>query len=123
MAFAQVPKSQSIVTNGQLTEEHPFHVLIIHNSDPQAARIAQMVRQPTGEMRSWANSVDMRLMHSSEPFVAQHHSDLIAKHQNQTPIVALVDRSGGVWWSVAGSEYPPTNDRSPARSALHTRQH
>ncbi len=57
-------------------------------------------------------------MHSSEPFVAQHHSDLIVKHQNQTPIVALVDRSGGVWWSVAGSEIP-TNERSLA-STLST---
>lgn len=104
-AAAQV---QSIVSNGQL-QNRDFTLLLIHGNDQTSGQVLSMFAHPqSARLQEWSQGLHLRPMHVSEPFVAQHHQDLLHKHQNQLPIVALVDQSGGVWWSAAGGQIPTT---------------
>lgn len=102
------PTVGSIVTNGQL-ENRDFTLLLIHNGDQFSSQILGMVTRPqSAQLKRWTDALQVRPMHVNEPFVGQHHSDLLQKHQNQFPIVAVVDNAGGVWWSAAGNQIPTT---------------
>lgn len=100
-------KHESIVTNGELTPERQFHMLIIHDNNAAAGQLLQMVQRPQSkEMQSWAAAIEVRPMAANESFVTEHHEDLVQKWQGQLPIIALVDRTGGVWWSAGAGQIP-----------------
>lgn len=102
---ANAQSVQSIVSNGQL-QNRDFTLLLIHGNDQVSSQIVGMMTAPrTDHMRQWVNGLHLRAMNVSEPFV-EHHRDLLQKHQNQLPIVALVDPTGGVWWSAAAGQIP-----------------
>jgi hypothetical protein len=109
------PKASTIVTNGELTPDAHFHLLLIHEGDQQAAKVAALLRQPRGAMREWIAGCNVRLMQVSEPQV-EHHADLLEKHRGQLPILAFVeagasDGRGAVWCSAAGAEIPTSEER------------
>jgi hypothetical protein len=98
----------SIVTNGQL-QNRDFTLLLIHAGDQLSGQFLGMLSQPkSAQLKQWTDALYVRPMHANEPFIRDHHSDLLQKHQGQFPIVAIVDTSGGVWWSEAGSRIPST---------------
>lgn len=104
-ANAQVQSVQSIVSNGQL-QNRDLTLLLIHGNDQVSSQVLGMMTAPrTDHMRQWVEGLYLRSMHVSEPFV-KHHEDLLQKHQNQLPIVAMVDPTGGVWWSAAAGQIP-----------------
>lgn len=110
MAAAQVAK---VVTNGELDPERAFHFVVLHDRSATSAAVLQMVRQPrTQAMQQWALNCDLRAFNCDEPedltVAKSHHQYLLSKHQNQLPILALVDGTGGVWWSGAGRDLPRT---------------
>lgn len=109
-----IQKQQSVVTNGELTPELQFHLLVIHDGSQNVGPLVQMLKSPrSAEMRGWASGCETRFMHVGEPAVRQHHDDLMQKHAGQLPIIAFVDRAGGVWWSAAGDQVP-RNERALA---------
>ena len=108
-------KAARVVTNGELTPERPFRLLVAYDGSTESARVVQMVRQPGQYMQGWSQGMDIAIMDVRDQraltVLQEQHSDLLQKHQYQLPIVALVDRTGGVWWSAAGSQIP-TNERT-----------
>ncbi|MFO0943577.1 MAG: hypothetical protein U0930_22810 [Pirellulales bacterium] len=103
---ASAQQVQSIVSNGQL-QNRDFTLLVIHNNDQASGQVLNMLTRPqTEQMQRWAQGLNIRPMQIGESFVQQHHQDLVQKHQGQLPIVALVDPTGGVWWSAAGGQIP-----------------
>jgi hypothetical protein len=107
--FAQVSR---VVTNGELQPERAFHLLVMHDVSPASGRVVAMLQQPRSDMQTWAQNLDVKLLNCEQPqdlIVAKsHHGDLLAKHRNQLPIVAMVDGTGGVWWSAASADVPRT---------------
>jgi hypothetical protein len=105
LGTANAQSVQSIVSNGQL-QNRDFTLLLIHGNDQVSGQVVGMMTAPrTDHMRQWVNGLHLRAMNVSEPFV-EHHRDLLQKHQAQLPIVALVDPTGGVWWSAAAGQIP-----------------
>lgn len=98
----------SIVTNGQL-QNRDFTLLLIYAGDQLSGQFLGMLSQPkSAQLKQWTDALYLRPMHVNEPFVHEHHTDLLQKHQGQFPIVAIVDTTGGVWWSEAGGRIPST---------------
>ncbi len=103
---AEAQQAQSIVTNGQL-QNRDFTLLVIHGNDQASGQVLNMLTRPqTEQMQRWALGLNIRPMQIGESFVQSHHQVLVQKHQGQLPIVALVDPTGGVWWSAAGGQIP-----------------
>jgi hypothetical protein len=104
-AMGQVSR---VVTNGELEPERAFHCLVMHDQSNASAAVVTMLRQPRSQaMQQWMANCDLKLLDLNKPenlLVAKsHHQDLLAKHRNELPIVALVDGTGGVWWSESGT--------------------
>lgn len=109
-AWESGSKAARVVTNGDLTPERPFTLMVAYDGSAEGARIVQMVKQPGQYMQSWSQGMDLQVMDVRDQraltVLQEQHSDLLEKHQYQMPIVALVDRTGGVWWSAAGRQIP-----------------
>jgi hypothetical protein len=103
-------KAARVVTNGELSPERPFSLLVAYDGSSESARVVQMVKQPGQYMQSWSQGMDLQVMDVRDQraliVLQEQHQDLLAKHEYQMPLVALVDRTGGVWWSAAGRQIP-----------------
>jgi hypothetical protein len=115
-------KAARVVTNGELTPERPFRLLVAYDGSTESARVVQMIRQPGQYMQSWSQGVDMQFVDTRDRrelmVLLEHHGYLLEKHNNTMPLVALVDRTGGVWWSAAGRQIP--TDEKTFASTLGT---
>ena len=108
VGYAQ-EKRATVVTNGELTPGKEFHLLLIHDGTQFSQHVASMLTMPRAQMVNWVQSSNVRLMHVDEPQVAEHHQDLVEKHQGQLPILAFIqqtadDGRGAVWCSAAGGQ-------------------
>ena len=56
------PKAARVVTNGELSAERPFTLLILHNGSQASKLIAQIVTKPGPTMQSWSQAVDLKVM-------------------------------------------------------------
>lgn len=97
-------------SNDQLVSRR-FHLMIIGDRD---GAIYQRVGQPrTPQLAAFLQGCEIRTFAANDPFVLEHHRDLLQKHP-QLPILALVEgrsvRSdgGAVWWSAGGNQIPAT---------------
>jgi hypothetical protein len=104
-------KSQRIVTNGDLTPSAQFHLLLIYQSaDTVTNKLSLILTQPQSQMRTWAETCNVRMMHAQESAATEHHADLLQKHGGQFPILALIEHTqngkGAVWCSASGQQIP-----------------
>jgi len=101
----RTPKAGGIVTNterGDLSSK-AFHLVIV--GDDSGAVAARFYRPQSAQLAAFMRGCEIRRFAAGDPFVKEHHKDLMHKH-SELPIVAMVDRSGGVWWSAGGREIP-----------------
>lgn len=111
-------KAGGIVTNterGDLSAK-AFHLMIV--GDDSGTVAARFYRPQSAQLSAFMQGCEIRRFEAGDPFVREHHSDLMRKHA-ELPIVAMVDRSGGVWWSAGGREIPASEQELASTMAYY----